>query len=100
MAISEADVRHVAMLARLELTDEQVTTLAAELSSILGHVDELRGLDLADVQPTAHPLSMTNSVRADEVRPGLSRDEALRNAPDSDGAAFRIPTIVGGGDEA
>ena len=100
MAITEADVRHVAMLARLALTDEQVTTLVAELSTILTHIDELKNLDLEGVQPTAHPLAMTNSVRADVVRPGLSREDALLNAPDTDGTAFVIPAIVGGGDEA
>ena len=100
MAISEADVRHVAMLARLALTDEQVSTLQAELSTILGHIDELQNLDLEDVQPTAHPLAMTNSTRADVVRPGLSREDALLNAPASDGTAFVIPTIVGGGEES
>lgn len=95
MAISEDDVRHVALLARLALTDEQVSTLAHELSSILGHIDELKNLDLAGVQPTAHPLAMTNRTRPDVVRPGLSRDDALLNAPASDGTAFVIPTIVG-----
>ena len=100
MSITEADVRHVAMLARLALTDEQVATLTTELSSILGHIDELKNLDLEGVEPTAHPLAMTNATRADEVRPGLSREDALLNAPDSDGTAFVIPAIVGGGDEA
>jgi len=100
MAITEADVRHVAMLARLALTDEQVATLVAELSTILGHIEELKNLDLEGVQPTAHPLAMTNSMRNDVVRAGLSRDDALMNAPESDGTAFVIPTIVGGGDEA
>jgi aspartyl-tRNA(Asn)/glutamyl-tRNA(Gln) amidotransferase subunit C len=100
MAISEADVRHVAMLARLALTDDQVATLTTELSSILGHIDELKNLDLAGVEPTAHPLAITNSTRADVVKPGLARDAALMNAPESDGTAFVIPTIVGGGDEA
>lgn len=99
MAISEADVRHVAMLARLALTDEQVRTLQEELSTILGHIDELQNLDLEGVQPTAHPLAMTNNVRPDVIRPGLSREDALLNAPVSDGAAFVIPPIVGGGDE-
>jgi len=100
MAITEADVRHVAMLARLALTDEQVTTLVAELSTILTHIDELKNLDLEGVQPTAHPLAMTNSMRPDIVRPGLSREDALLNAPDTDGTAFVIPTIVGGGEES
>lgn len=95
MAITESDVRHVALLARLALTDEQVKTLASELSSVLGHIDELQRLDLAGVQPTAHPLAMTNRTRPDEVVPGLSREAALHNAPDSDGAHFLIPAIAG-----
>ena len=98
MAITESDVRHVAMLARLALTDEQVQVLTAELGAVLGHIDELHHLELEGVQPTAHPLAMTNSTRADEVVPGLKQAEALRNAPASDGTAFVVPTITGGGD--
>jgi aspartyl-tRNA(Asn)/glutamyl-tRNA(Gln) amidotransferase subunit C len=98
MAITESDVRHVAMLARLALTNEQVDTLTAELDSLLGHIDELRRLDLEGVEPTAHPLAMTNRTRADVVRPGLSREDALRNAPETDGTAFVVPAITGGGD--
>lgn len=99
MPISEDDVRHVAVLARLALTDEQVTTLTGELSSILGHIDELSKLDLTDVEPTAHPLEMTDSMRADEPRPGLSQADALRNAPEARDGAFVIPRIVGVGGE-
>ena len=98
MAITEADVRHVAMLARLALTDEQVGSLTAELSSLLGHIDDLRKLDLEGVEPTAHPLAMTNRMREDVVVPGLSREDALKNAPDTDGTAFVVPAITGGGD--
>ncbi|MEA5076081.1 MAG: Asp-tRNA(Asn)/Glu-tRNA(Gln) amidotransferase subunit GatC [Coriobacteriia bacterium] len=98
MAITEADVRHVAMLARLALTDEQVSALTAELGALLGHIDELQHLDLEGVEPTAHPLAMTNRTRADVVVPGLPREDALRNAPDTDGTAFVVPAITGGGD--
>jgi aspartyl-tRNA(Asn)/glutamyl-tRNA(Gln) amidotransferase subunit C len=100
VAITESDVRHVAMLARLALTDDQVVTLTAELGAVLGHIDELQRLDLAGVQPTAHPLAMTNNTRPDVVVPGLSRELALRNAPDSDGSAFLIPAITGAGEES
>ncbi len=100
MPISESDVRHVAMLARLALSDEQVTQLTEELGAILGHIDELQHLDLADVQPTAHPLDMTNVMRSDEVRPGLTREDALANAPQTEDGAFVVPPIVGGGDDA
>ena len=100
MAITESDVRHVALLARLALSDEQVSTLTAELGAVLGHIDELQRLDLEGVQPTAHPLAMTNNTRADVVVPGLTRDQALRNAPASDGRAFLIPAITGAGEES
>ncbi len=68
MAISEQDVRHVATLARLALSDEQVTTLQHELSSILGHIDEIQKLDLGDVKPTAHPLDVVNVTRAGRAK--------------------------------
>lgn len=101
MAISEEQVRHVALLARLALTDEQVRSLGDDLNSILGHIDTISQLDLDDVEPTAHPLDTVNVTRADEVREVLPRGLALRNAPESDGTAFVIPQIVGpGGDEA
>lgn len=101
MSLSEHEVRHVALLARLALTDEEVETLADELNSILGHIDRIQQLDLAGVEPTAHALDICNSTRGDEVRPGLPRDLVLRNAPEADSGAFVIPQIVGpGGDDA
>lgn len=100
MAITESDVRHVALLARLALTDEQVATLTSELGAVLGHIGELQHLDLAGVEPTAHPLEMTNSTRADVVHACLPRELALKNAPASDGRAFLIPAITGAGEES
>lgn len=100
MAITESDVRHVALLARLALTESQVATLTNELGSVLGHIDSLQRLDLQGVQPTAHPLAMTNNTRADVVHECLPRDLALKNAPASDGRAFLIPTITGAGEES
>lgn len=100
MAISEEQVRHVALLARLALTDEQVHVLTGELTGILDHVDAIQKLDLADVEPTAHALSVTNSTRPDCVVPGLTQEQALRNAPKKRDGAFVIPRIVGVEDEA
>lgn len=101
MAISEEQVRHVALLARLALTDEQVARYGEDLNSILGHIDTIQQLDLEGVKPTAHPLDTVNVTREDCVRPGLTREQALLNAPETDGTAFVIPQIVGpGGDEA
>jgi len=100
MALSESEVRHVAMLARLALTDEQVDTLRVELNSILGHIDTIQQLDLAGVEPTSHAIPTVNSTRADEQKPCLPRELALLNAPEAEAGAFVIPQIVGGGDEA
>lgn len=99
MALSESEVRHVAMLARLALTDEQVETLRDELNSILGHIDTIQQLDLEDVRPMTHAIPIVNETRPDVVRPGLSRQDALLNAPDAEAGAFRIPRIVGAGGE-
>jgi len=97
MAISEEQVRHVALLARLALSDEQVARLREDLNSILGHIDAIQQLDLEGVEPTAHPLDVVNVMREDCVKPGLSREDALLNAPETDGTAFVIPQIVGPG---
>ena len=95
MAISEEQVRHVAMLARLGLSDEQVAGLTGELSDILVQIDRIQALDLADVEPTTHAAAVTNVTRADVVVPGLSTEDALRNAPEQQGGAFLIPKFGG-----
>lgn len=95
MSISEEQVRHVARLARLGLSDDQITTLGVELNGILEHVELISALDLDDVEPTAHAVSVTDSVRPDEVRPCLPQERALLNAPDREAGAFRIPKFGG-----
>lgn len=100
MSLSEAEVRHVAMLARLALTDEEVAHFRDDLNSILGHIDAIRQLDLDGVEPMTHAVPVTNVTRADVVTPGLPRETALMNAPAAEAGAFVIPRIVGGGDEA
>ena len=101
MAISKEQVRHVALLARLELSDEQVEQIGGDLNSILEHIDQIRQLDLEGVEPTAHPLDVVNTTRPDVIKPGLSQDDALKNAPQAENGSFVIPQIVGpGGDEA
>lgn len=100
MAISEEEVRHVALLARLALTDDEVATLGDELNSILGHIDTIQQLDFEGVEPTAHPLDVTNVARADERVASLAQAEALLNAPEAEDGAFVIPKIVGPGETA
>lgn len=99
MALTEADVRHVALLARLALTEEQIESLRCELTSILSHIEAIRRLDLTGIEPTAHPVPMVNVSRTDDPTPGLRRELALLNAPESEDGAFVIPRIVGPGGE-
>ncbi len=91
MAISREEVLHVAGLARLALTDEEVERFQAQLSAILEAVSKVSELDLEDVEPTAHPLALSNVWADDEPRPSLPLDEALANAPERDGDFFRVP---------
>ena len=95
MAISEKQVRHVAKLARLGLSDEQIAALGVELNDILLQVEKISALDLEGVEPTAHAVAVTNVTRSDEIRPCLSREDALRNAPDQQDGAFLIPKFGG-----
>jgi len=91
MAITKDEVLHVARLARLELTDEEVDRFTEQLSAILQAVDKVSELDLSDVEPTAHPLDLVNVWADDEPGPSLPQDEALANAPDRDGNFFKVP---------
>jgi aspartyl-tRNA(Asn)/glutamyl-tRNA(Gln) amidotransferase subunit C len=100
MSLSETEVRHVAMLARLALTDEEVASLQGDLNSILDHIDTIQQLDLEGVAPMTHAVPVVNETRADVVVPGLDHATALMNAPASEDGAFLIPRIVGGGDDA
>lgn len=99
MSLSEREVRHVALLARLSLTDEQVETLRGELNSILGHIDQIQRLDLEGVEPMTHAVPVVNSTRADVCHECLPREMALLNAPQQEDGAFVIPRIVGAGGE-
>lgn len=94
MSISIKDVEHVALLSRLELTEAEKEKFAGELSKIFAHVEQLAGLDVSGVEPTAHPLPMKNVFRADVVTPGLSNIEALANAPEREDGCFKVPQIV------
>ncbi len=92
--ITRADVEHVARLARLALTDEEVDRFARELGVILEHAEDLAALDLDDVEPTAHPLPLANVLRRDEIRPSLPRDEVLSQAPAVEDHRFRVPRVL------
>ena len=91
MAISRAEVVHVARLARLALTEEELDRFAGQLDAILDAVGKVSELDLRDVEPTLHPLALSNVWAEDEARPSLPVEDALANAPDREDDAFRVP---------
>ena len=95
MAISRDEVLHVARLARLALSDEEIDRLGAQLNAILEAVGKVGELDLADVEATAHPLDLVNVWADDVPRPSLALDEALANAPAREGDLFRVPPSHG-----
>ncbi|CAN5133365.1 Asp-tRNA(Asn)/Glu-tRNA(Gln) amidotransferase subunit GatC [soil metagenome] len=91
--ISEEQVRHVANLARLGLTDEEISRMGGQLDAILDSIEKIRELDLEGVPPTANPLDLTNVLRPDEPRGELSPETALSTAPDPVDNLFAVPRI-------
>lgn len=105
--VTEKDVSYVAELAHLDLTDEERLRMLKDLNSILGYIDRLNELDTSDVEPMAQVASRYGerknkdeagefvfAMRGDEPRPSLPREEALRNAPVSDGTFFKVPKVI------
>jgi aspartyl-tRNA(Asn)/glutamyl-tRNA(Gln) amidotransferase subunit C len=93
-SISRADVEHVAHLARLHLTDDEIDRMQSQLSNILEAIETLRDVDTSQVGPTASVIQLENVMRDDDVRPGLTREAALANAPLRDGPFLRVPTVL------
>ena len=98
MAISREEVLHVADLARLALTEEEIERLGDQLGAILEAVGKVSELDLSAVEPTSHPLELTNVWAADEPRPSLPPEDALANAPQREESFFRVPPTSGPAD--
>jgi aspartyl-tRNA(Asn)/glutamyl-tRNA(Gln) amidotransferase subunit C len=90
--IDRGQVLHVARLARLKLSDEEVERMTGELSHILDHVDRIGRMDLEGVEPTSHVVALENVLRADEPRPSLPREKALAPAPEPVDGSFRVPS--------
>jgi len=94
--IDREQVLHVARLARLELTDEEVRRMSSELSDVLGHIEKIGELDLDGVAPTTHVVEVSSALRADEVKPSLPRDVALEQAPAVANGGFLVPSPQAG----
>ncbi|MBN2623895.1 MAG: Asp-tRNA(Asn)/Glu-tRNA(Gln) amidotransferase subunit GatC [Acidimicrobiales bacterium] len=93
--ITRDDVAHVAKLARLELTDDELGTFTDQLAKVLDHARDVEALDVGDVPPTSHPYALANVMRPDDERPTLDRDAALAGAPAVEDGQFRVPPVLG-----
>ena len=94
MAKVDIDVKYVAHLARLSLSPDEEQKIGAQLSNILGYIEKLKEVDVTGVEPTAHAFPLVSVTRPDEVRPSISHEEALRNAPAQANGLFIFPKIV------
>lgn len=94
--IDHDEATHIAHLARLTLPDEELDKIAGDLNRIVDYVEQLQELDLQEVEPTRHVLGMLNGFREDRIRPGLSIEAALTNAPDHTRRAIKVPLVLGG----
>jgi aspartyl-tRNA(Asn)/glutamyl-tRNA(Gln) amidotransferase subunit C len=94
MVLSQEEVRKVALLARLELTDDEIESQAKHLNDLLGQFEKLQALDVTGIEPTSHSIPIVNVLREDVERPSLSRAEALANAPEARDGCFVVPRIV------
>ena len=95
MSLSRADVEKVSLLARLQLTDAELTTMTEQLAQVVGYIELLSELDTEDVEPMAHAVEMNNVFRADELRPSFDRAEMLARAPHADGEFYLVPAVLG-----
>ncbi len=91
--ISKEDTQHVAKLARLNLTEEEVDKFSRQLGDILGYVEQMNEIDTTNVQPMAHPFDVVNVMREDEVIYKNTKEELMQNAPDEEDGFFKVPKI-------
>jgi len=94
MKISKEEVKHIAMLSRLDLDEKEIAVYQDQLSRILEYVEKLNEIDTSHVEPVSHVIELNNVMRQDIVKPSLPRDEALKNAPDPSDKFFRVPKII------
>lgn len=98
--INQEQVRHVAKLARLAISDTDLPRVTQQLESILEYVEQLKQADVSGVEPMAHAVKLTNVLREDVAQAALPTDVVLKNAPDTDGPFFRVPKVIGDDDSA
>jgi len=96
-ALTDADIKKIAKLSRLSLPDSQVGAVRTQLSSILGHIAQLQAVEVAGVEPMAHPLRIVNRLGADEPKAAMPVEELLRNAPAVEDRYLAVPKVLGDG---
>ncbi len=94
MKVSLEEVRHIAKLAKLKLKEDEERKFRNELSQILEYMDKLNELDTVNIEPLSHPVPVENVFREDELKPSIPREEALKNAPDTNGEFFKVPKVI------
>lgn len=94
MAVTREEVKRIAKLAKLNLSEEEEISFQKELSSILDYMDKLNEIDTNDVEPLSHPIPVENIFREDKVEKSISREEALKNAPDATEEFFKVPKVI------
>lgn len=94
MAVTREEVKRIAKLAKLSLTEEEEINLQKEMSSILDYMDKLNEIDTSDVEPLSHPIPVENIFREDKVEKSISREDALKNAPDATEEFFKVPKVI------
>ena len=96
MAVSRKDVEHIAELARLKFSEEELNNFTGQLNEILTYVEKLNEFDTENVEPLSHPVEGSNVFREDDVKPSIPTEEALKNAPEKDEQFFHVPKVIGG----
>ena len=94
MPIEKDDVKHVAQLARLKLTEKEINYFAKQLDSIINYIDQLKEVNTSNVEPTTHVLPIQNVFRDDAVLPSLKAEDALKSAPSKEKELFKVPRII------
>jgi aspartyl-tRNA(Asn)/glutamyl-tRNA(Gln) amidotransferase subunit C len=95
MAVTKKDVEKIAELARLKFSEEELENFTPQMNEILSYMDKLNELDTENVKPLSHPVEQTNVFREDELKPSISTEEALKNAPSKDEHHFKVPKVIG-----
>ncbi|MHB8339216.1 MAG: Asp-tRNA(Asn)/Glu-tRNA(Gln) amidotransferase subunit GatC [Ignavibacteriaceae bacterium] len=96
MSVTRKDVEYISELARLKFNGEELESFTKDLNEILSYVDKLNELNTDDIEPLSHPVEGVNVFRDDVVKPSITTEEALKNAPDNDESFFKVPKVIGG----